>query len=71
MTIKMSDPSTNPDNWIFGTFYYNVNDKRLFVPKKNPYFGITLNFAKPGAYIFVLLFMVVVITLITIFPSKK
>lgn len=42
----------DPGNWIWGIFYFNKNDKRLFLPKRNPSFGITVNFANPWAYLF-------------------
>lgn len=37
----------DPSNWIWGMFYHNRNDKRLFVPKRIPMMGMTLNFANP------------------------
>ena len=39
------------DNWIWGIFYYNKNDSRLWVDKKVG-IGFTCNMAKPGAIIF-------------------
>ena len=35
----------DPNNWKFGQFYYNKEDKRLFVSKKTEWMGTTLNFA--------------------------
>ena len=32
-------------NWIWGVFYYNKNDKRIFPPKRIPWMGWTVNFA--------------------------
>jgi len=32
-------------NWIWGIFYYNKNDKRIFPPKRIPWMGWTVNFA--------------------------
>ena len=43
----------NPNNWK-GIFYFNKQDYRIIVPKKNPYLGWTLNFASPYTYIFLL-----------------
>ena len=43
----------NPDNWVWGIFYFNKNDKRLFLPKRNPVFGFTVNFANPQTYLFI------------------
>ena len=41
-------------NWKLGGFYYNKKDKRIFVEKRNPMYGITLNFANPKTYLFLL-----------------
>lgn len=41
----------DPDNWIWGTFYYNKNDKRIFPPKLNKMMGWTINFANPRSII--------------------
>ena len=57
----MQDPRIeNPDNWN-GIFYVNKNDKRIFLPKRNPKFGYTINFGNIYSYIFiaaVVLFMI-------------
>lgn len=49
-----------PNNWIWGIFYYNKEDKRLFVSKKVEWRGTTFNFANPksGFYLigFILFF---------------
>lgn len=42
----------DPNNWKWNLFYYNKEDKRLFVDKKNPNLGATLNFAHPKSYLF-------------------
>ncbi|POS02309.1 hypothetical protein Q361_10428 [Flavobacterium croceum DSM 17960] len=39
-------------NWKMGMFYYNKQDNRLFVDKKNPNLGFTLNFAHSKSYWF-------------------
>lgn len=44
-----------PKNWKLGVFYFNKNDKRVFVDKPNPNYGITLNFANPKAYLTVII----------------
>ncbi|HQQ94374.1 MAG TPA: hypothetical protein PLQ93_07455 [Bacteroidia bacterium] len=43
------DEENNPKHWIWGIFYYNPGDKRLILPKRLPYFGLTVNFASPYA----------------------
>jgi len=37
----------NPGNWKFGIFYFNKEDNRILLPKRNGNFGWTLNFANP------------------------
>jgi uncharacterized membrane protein len=37
----------NPDNWIWGMFYFNREDKRLIPPKRHKWMGWTVNFASP------------------------
>lgn len=48
---KEENWNKDPKNykWIF--FYFNKNDKRIFVPKPNESMGITLNFANPKTYL--------------------
>ena len=61
----------DPKNWRWGCFYYNPQDERLFVPKKNPAFGSTINCANPKAYLIFLpvLFMVILVTVVVIFDK--
>jgi uncharacterized membrane protein len=35
----------DPSKWIWGIFYFNREDKRLFVPKRTEWMGVTINFA--------------------------
>jgi uncharacterized membrane protein len=37
----------NPNNWKWGIFYYNSDDKRLLPPKRIKWMGWTINFANP------------------------
>lgn len=39
-------------NWKWNMFYYNKQDSRLLVDKRNPNLGGTINFAHPKAYLF-------------------
>jgi uncharacterized membrane protein len=41
----------DPKNWKLSCIYYNKHDKRIFVPKRIPWMGITLNFAHTKSYI--------------------
>lgn len=36
----------NPDNW--STIYFSKKDRRVWVPKKNPQHGVTINFGNPA-----------------------
>ena len=56
-----NDPSSDPINYKFGMFYYNKNDYRTVVPKRNKLLGWTLNFAKPASYFFLLVLIAVVV----------
>lgn len=42
------------NNWKLGMFYYNKEDKRLLVDKRNPNLGGTINFAHPKSYLFII-----------------
>lgn len=44
--------NNDPKNWKWRMFYYNKEDSRLMVDKRNPNLGSTLNFANPKAYLF-------------------
>lgn len=43
----------DPTNWR-GPFYYNRHDHRLFVPKREPLLGYTLNLANPYGYVMII-----------------
>lgn len=52
-----------PDNWVWGIFYFNPKDKRLFPPKKIKAFGYTTNFANPNSVFALVLLIAVLIIL--------
>ncbi|HEU0126511.1 MAG TPA: hypothetical protein VFQ56_09400 [Flavobacterium sp.] len=56
----------DPENWIWGLFYYNPRDKRMFPPKKIKEFGWTINFANPNS-----VFLAVVLILILMILSES
>lgn len=58
----------NEDNWKFGIFYYNKDDKRLFPPKRNKFLGWTINFANPYS---ILAMILIIILLLLIGESLK
>ena len=53
--IKSKDHKSNCDkdrnHWRYGFFYHNASDPRIFLPKRIPLFGWTLNFAHTEAYV--------------------
>jgi uncharacterized membrane protein len=54
----------DPTNWKWGIFYCNKEDKRLFLPKKNPASGITVNFANPYSVLIVLVIIGVIVGIV-------
>lgn len=40
----------NKANWKWGMFYVNKQDPRVWLPKRNPVMGWTLNFAHRSSY---------------------
>jgi uncharacterized membrane protein len=44
----------DPDNYKWGFFYFNRDDLRAVVPKRNQWMGWTLNFAQPLAWVIIL-----------------
>ena len=54
----------DPDNWVWGIFYYNPQDPRLFIPKKIKEFGWTTNFANPNSAIVMLILISVLLIFI-------
>ena len=58
-TIEMWHNDSN--NWKLGLFYFNKNDNRIFVSKRISMLGVTLNFAKPVTWLFVIALSVSII----------
>jgi uncharacterized membrane protein len=62
----------DPNNWKWHWFYYNPNDKRLFLPKRDPSFGITINFANQKAYlVFLVIFLFLGLVVFLVSSTKK
>nr|WP_233173223.1 DUF5808 domain-containing protein [Flavobacterium sp. ASV13] len=53
----------DPNNWVWGIFYFNPKDKRLFPPKKIKEFGYTTNFANPHSVFALIILMLTLIIL--------
>lgn len=45
----------NSGKYYLGIFYFNKTDKRVIVPKVNRGLGWTINFARPQAYLVILI----------------
>ncbi|MBJ2124007.1 DUF5808 domain-containing protein [Flavobacterium sp. IB48] len=58
----------DPDNWVWGMFYYNPKDARMFPPKKIKGLGWTINFANPNS---VFLCAVLILVLMILSESIK
>lgn len=50
-----------PSPWRFGIFYYDPEDKRIWVPKRIAVLGWTLNFAHPGSWFIFAMIVAVII----------
>lgn len=61
----------DPNNWKWGLFYYNKEDKRLLAPKKIKWMGLTINFANRNSVFLFVLIMGLAIAMIILMPSGK
>lgn len=60
---KQNEWKNDPNNWIWGIFYYNPKDSRLFPPKKTKELGWTINFANPNS-VFVAIAIIAIVIII-------
>jgi uncharacterized membrane protein len=58
--------SKDPNNWIWGMFYYNKKDQRLILPKRIAWMGLTINFANYKSVLLVIgiFFFVFIVSMI-------
>ncbi|MBK0384330.1 hypothetical protein I5M32_15285 [Pedobacter sp. SD-b] len=63
----VNPPKKDLSKYKGGVFFFDANDEDLIVPMANPRFGYTLNFAKPLAYIFLLIVLLVFILITRLF----
>ena len=59
-------PVKNLYKW--GIFYFNPDDENLIAPKSNSILGWTLNFAKPLAYVFLLISLLILMLVKRLIP---
>ncbi|MFY8214180.1 MAG: DUF5808 domain-containing protein [Flavobacterium sp.] len=71
MSESNNDWNSNDEYWIWGIFYYNKEDKRLFPPKRNPWMGFTTNFANPKSILALLAFMAFFLFVIAMIERKS
>jgi uncharacterized membrane protein len=53
--------NNDPDKWIWGFFYYNPKDSRLFPPKRIKELGWTINFANPNSVFIVIIIIAILL----------
>jgi uncharacterized membrane protein len=52
----------DPSNWKLGLIYFNKSDKRIFVPKRAKWMGLTINAANPvGVFLYILVLVILVV----------
>jgi uncharacterized membrane protein len=61
----------DPNNWIWGIFYYNKEDKRLLPPKRIPVMGWTVNFANRNSVLLFVFIMLIIILFAVIMAKIK
>ena len=61
-----SKPEKSLYKW--GIFYFNPADENLIVQKSKSFLGWTLNFAKPLAYVFLLITLLIVMLVKRLIP---
>jgi uncharacterized membrane protein len=61
----------DPDNWIWGLFYYNKEDRRLLPPKRNRIMGFTINFANPNSVLFFVIMMLFFLLVVFVIVRKR
>lgn len=57
------------NNWVWGLFYYNPEDKRILPPKRTKWMGWTVNFASPRSILFMVALVGFLIWIGTIFQK--
>lgn len=57
----------DPNNWKYGFFYFNPEDKRILPPKRTPWMGWTVNFANRDSvlfFVFLILFLAIITSIL-------
>jgi uncharacterized membrane protein len=61
----------DPNNWKWGMFYYNKEDKRIFPPKRIAWMGFTVNFANRNSVLFFIIFLAFFLAIAFMIETKK
>lgn len=61
----------DPNNWIWGMFYFNKEDKRLLPPKRLAFMGWTVNFANRNSVLFFVIMLLFFIMIVFLIESKR
>ncbi len=59
----------DPNNWKWGIFYFNKDDKRIFPPKRYGPFGCTINFLNPISILLNTLIVIAIVLMALHFKS--
>ena len=59
----------DPNNWKFGMFYYNPEDKSIFPPKRIRQMGMTVNFAQKWSVLVFAFIIILAVAAILYFPA--
>lgn len=68
---KLEKWHQDPNNWVWGVFYFNKEDKRLLVPKRFKWMGWTINFANPKSVLFFVLLLAFFLFVLFIIETKN
>ena len=64
------DPNVDdPENYWLGIFYFNPQDSRVLMPKRNRMLGWTVNFARPSTIIGIIV-VVAVLIIVSLLESR-
>jgi uncharacterized membrane protein len=63
----MDNKKKDISKFKFGIFYFDAEDENLIVAKANPILGWTLNFAKPLAYVLLLVMFLLTMLILKLF----
>lgn len=61
----------DPENWIWGMFYYNPKDKRQYFPKKMKELGWHANYANSNNIIIISLLFAIILTFLKYAKYKQ